>query len=122
MLLRLQSKLQNDGVFSGGRTSLRRVLKDMGFKHRTINDKRLVLYQFVCFNFTTHTCRVYYEQPRIVHQRHKYLRRMRRNRTEGKPVVYLDETWANAHDGKSRAWVEADKTTGGTIGGVRLVK
>ncbi|XP_065905339.1 uncharacterized protein [Dysidea avara] len=100
-LSKILSKLQNDGVFSGGRTSLRRVLKDMGFKHRTINDKR-----------------VYYEQPRIVHQRHKYLRRMRRNRTEGKPVVYLDETWANAHDGKSRAWVEADKTTGGTIGGV----
>ncbi|XP_065908182.1 uncharacterized protein [Dysidea avara] len=43
---------------------------------------------------------------------------MRCNRTEGKPVVYLDEAWANVHDGKSRAWVEADKTTGGTIGGV----
>ena len=36
-------------------------------------------------------------------------------------MVYLDETWADAHDGKSRARVEADKTTGGTIG-VRLVK
>ncbi|XP_065907038.1 uncharacterized protein [Dysidea avara] len=43
---------------------------------------------------------------------------MRCNRIEGKPVVYLDEAWANVHDGKSRAWVEADKTTGGTIGGV----
>ena len=37
-------------------------------------------------------------------------------------MVYLDETWADACDGKSKAWVEADKTTGGTIGGVRLVK
>ena len=27
--------------------------------------------------------------------------------------MYLDETWANARDGKSRAWVEADKTTKG---------
>ena len=43
---------------------------------------------------------------------------MRRNRTEGKPVVYLDETWANAHDGKKKAWVEKDTTTKGTIGGV----
>ena len=43
---------------------------------------------------------------------------MRHNRTEGKPVVYLDETWANAHDGKKKAWVEEDKTTKGTIGGV----
>jgi len=33
--------------------------------------------------------------------------------------VYLDETWANAHDGKSKAWVEKDTTTGGTIGGVQ---
>ena len=63
--------------------------------------------------------RAYYEQPRIVHQRHTYLRRMRYNRTEGRPVVYLDETWANAHDDKSRAWVEDDKVTRGTKGGVR---
>ena len=63
--------------------------------------------------------RAYYEQPRIVHQRHTYLRQMRYNRTEGRPVVYLDETWANAHDGKSRAWVEDDKVTRGTKGGVR---
>ena len=60
----------------------------------------------------------YYEQPCIAHQRHTYLRRMRRNRTEGKPVVYLDETWANAHDGKKKAWVEKDTTTKRTIGGV----
>ena len=26
--------------------------------------------------------RAYYEQPRIVHQRHVYLRRMRQNRTD----------------------------------------
>ena len=32
--------------------------------------------------------------------------------------MYLDETWANAHDGKKKAWVEKDTTTKGTIGGV----
>ena len=43
---------------------------------------------------------------------------MRRNRTEGRPVVYLDEMWCNAHDGKANAWVEKDLTCqGGTIGG-----
>ena len=41
------------------------------------------------------------------------------NRVEKKPVVYLDETWANSHDGKDLAWVEKDPVTGGTIGGVR---
>ena len=39
-------------------------------------------------------------------------------RADMKPVVYLDETWANAHDGKDLAWVERDATTGGTLGGV----
>ena len=31
--------------------------------------------------------------------------------------MYLDETWANAHDGKTRAWLEKDPVTKGTIGG-----
>lgn len=44
---------------------------------------------------------------------------MRKNRREGRPVVYLDETWANAHDGKDCAWVERDEVTGGTLGGIR---
>jgi len=44
---------------------------------------------------------------------------MKRNWTEGRPVVYLDETWANAHDGKNKAWVEKDAICKqGTIGGV----
>ena len=36
-----------------------------------------------------------------------------------KTVVFLDETWANAHDGKDLAWVEDNAITGGTLGGVR---
>ncbi len=41
------------------------------------------------------------------------------NRVDKKPVVFLDETWANAHDGKDMAWVEKDTVTGGTLGGVK---
>ena len=63
--------------------------------------------------------RHYYEQPRIIQQRHEYLQRMRKNRIEKRPVVYLDETWANAHDGKACAWVEKDAVTGGTLGSIR---
>ena len=74
----------------------------MGFQHKKVNDKRC-----------------YYEQPRIIEQRHKYLRRIRKNREEKKPVVYLDETWCNAHDGKEKAWVQKDTVTGGTVGGVK---
>ena len=38
---------------------------------------------------------------------------------EGRPVVYLDETWVNAHNGKVKAWVEKDTITRGTIGGIQ---
>jgi hypothetical protein len=44
---------------------------------------------------------------------------MRQNRNDKRPVVYLDETWANAHDGRDTAWVEKDTVTGGTLGGVK---
>ena len=45
---------------------------------------------------------------------------MRHNRKEGRPVVYLDETWANSHDGKEKIWVENDdKVAGGTKEGMQ---
>ena len=60
-----------------------------------------------------------YEQLRFIEWRHRYLRITRKNRRVGRPVIYLDETWANAHDGHMRAWIEYDPITGGTIGGIR---
>ena len=54
------------------------------------------------------TCH-YYEQ------RHTYLHRMMKNCQEKGLVVYLDETWANAHEGKDCAWVGRDDVTGGTL-------
>ena len=48
------------------------------------------------------------------------MRRLRRNRREGRPVIYLDETWANARDGVEKMWVEDDpRAIGGTKGGIR---
>ena len=52
-------------------------------------------------------------------QRHAYLHRMINNRQENRPVVYVDETWANPHNGKDCAWVERDDVTGGTLCGIR---
>jgi len=41
---------------------------------------------------------------------------MRVNRREGQPVVFIDETWCNAHDEKLMNWVELDPVCkGGTI-------
>ena len=71
----------------------------MGFHHKTVSNMRY-----------------YYEQPKIIEQRHTYLCRMMQKRADKRPVVYLDETWANSYDGKHLAWVQKDLVTGGTIG------
>ena len=44
---------------------------------------------------------------------------MRVNSREKQSVMFLDETWANAHDGHSKTWVETDKPIGSTKGGIR---
>ena len=75
---------------------LRLLLKDLGYKYKKLDDRQY-----------------YYEQ------RLSNLCKMRQNRIDKKPVVFLDETWANAHDGKDLASVEDDAVTGGTLGGVR---
>ena len=94
--------VREKGIFSGERTTLWKILRKMGFKHKKVDDKRYI-----------------YEQARIRVQRHKYLRRLRRNRREHKPVVHLDETWANARDGVEKMWVEDDlKAVGDTKGGI----
>ena len=53
-----------------------------------------------------------YEQPRVIEQRHQYLRRMRRNREERRPEVFLDETWTNSHAAPEKLWVDRDGTGG----------
>ena len=63
----------------------------------------------------------YYKQPQIIEQRHTYLRQMMKNHQENRPVFYLYETWANAHDGKNCAWVERDDVIGRTLGGIKSV-
>ena len=42
-----------------------------------------------------------------------------KNRMNNRSVVYLDGTWADAHDGKACGWVEKDLVAGGPLGGVR---
>ena len=59
--------------------------------------------------------RYYYEQPRIVEMRHKYLLRLKQNREDDKTVIYLDETWMHSHDGLDRSWLEKDSITGNNI-------
>ena len=87
----LLALLKERGLFDGERVTLWKVLRKLVFKYKQVNDKRYV-----------------YEQPCVIVQRHKYLRQMMRNKREGRPVVYLDEMWANARDSVDKMWVEDD--------------
>ena len=49
------------------------------------------------------------------------MRRLRRNRQEGRPVIYLNKTWVNAHDGIEKMQVEDDpRAIAGTKGCIRM--
>ena len=91
----LLSLLKTRQLFSGGRTTLWLVLREMGFQYKKHENKRYI-----------------YEQLRVIQQRHDYLRRLRKNRQDQHPVVYLDETWVNAHHGRDTMWVDGDGTAG----------
>ena len=74
-LIKLYQVLKKKDLFEGGlHTTLWKLLHKTGFKYNIVNDKRYM-----------------YELPRFIEWRHRYLRRTRENRREGRPVVYLDE-------------------------------
>ena len=42
----------------------------------------------------------------IIAQRCQFLREIRQYRDQGREIVYLDETWVNAHHGRSSQWFD----------------
>ena len=38
--------------------------------------------------------------------RHRFLRRIRQAKQAGRPLIYLDETWVNAHHTVTQAWYD----------------
>ena len=89
----LLAELKVKQLFPGGRGSLHKLVRKMGFKYRKHENKRYIL-----------------EQPHITEQRHSYLREMRANRSSEhpKPTIFLDETWCNSRHGRTHMWVDAD--------------
>ena len=60
-----QKVLKENGLYTGQRTKLSKLLKERVFKYRKQDNRRY-----------------YYEQPRIIEQRHKYLRKAMQNRVD----------------------------------------
>ncbi|XP_048345214.1 uncharacterized protein LOC125428705 [Sphaerodactylus townsendi] len=76
------------------KTTLHRILRDIGFaynrRHRncTLTDK-----------------------PDVVAWRHRYLRKIRHFRSEGRKIFFLDETWVNAGHTAAKCWQDQTGTS-----------
>ena len=64
----------------------------MGFKYKKRSGKRCV-----------------HERADSVVKRRNFLRDIRQLREEGRPIVYLDETWVNQHHSRVRAWEDTEE-------------
>ena len=62
--------VKEKGIYEGEHVTLWKLLRKMGFKHDKVNDKHYI-----------------YEQPRIIVQRHEYLRRLKKTGEKGDPLL-----------------------------------
>ncbi|XP_034840153.2 uncharacterized protein [Maniola hyperantus] len=88
-LTKLSHEMQSEIDFKGSRTTLWRIMKDMGFYFKKCRSKRKVLM----------------ERYDIVAWRYRYLEELRNNRLGNqRPVVYLDETYMHATYCAGKCW------------------
>lgn len=103
----LRIKLQELIDFKGGNTSLRQILKELGFKWRkTCNNRKILI-----------------EREDIRNQRINFIRQIRRYRNEHRPIVYTDETYVCTTHSSPYSWQD-DTNEGVHIpvsGGDRLI-
>lgn len=93
----LLTELKAKQLFAGCKSTLHKLLLEMGFRYRRHENRRYI-----------------YEQPHITQQRHDYLREMRSNRKSEtpRPVIFLDETWCNSRHCPTHMWVDVDGSGG----------
>ncbi|XP_046960672.1 uncharacterized protein LOC124530527 [Vanessa cardui] len=95
-LTKLLHEMKSEIDFKGSRTTLWRIMKEMGFYFKKCRSKRNVLM----------------ERPDIVAWRYRFLEVMRQNRIGNQcPVVYLDETYIHATYCAGKCW-QSEKEQG----------
>ena len=91
-LKRLKRRLRDKNDIHVSKSTLWRIMRKTGFRFRKHSSGKNV----VC------------EKQHLVAARSKYLRQVREKRSQGYDIVYLDETWVNAHHTYDREWQSAD--------------
>lgn len=92
-LNKVLAEVRDKEIFNGCRTTLWKIIHEIGFKYKVINDRKSVV-----------------EQLRVVMQRHSYFKCLRKYREEGRNLIFLDETWVNAHHRLHKCWTDSDGT------------
>ena len=99
-LKKLKLKLQNDHNLTLSKTQLWRTLHQIGFVYKKNSGNSR---EVMC------------ERSDLVSKRCDYLRKIREYRREGRNLVYLDETWLNAHHTKQYEWLPQKRIAGRKI-------
>ncbi|XP_026738274.1 uncharacterized protein LOC113501345 [Trichoplusia ni] len=87
-LLKLLKSLKEVDLFKGGITSLRQVIKDIGFVYKKVNKRKIIM-----------------ERTDIALARCTFLRKAK-NISDWSKVVFLDETWLNANHTVAKSWTD----------------
>lgn len=82
---KLLNSLKESDIFDGSRFTLWKIIKNLGFKWRKINNRKFLM-----------------ERNDVVNWRCNFLREMRE--IDVKKIVYLDETWINAGHTVAKCW------------------
>lgn len=84
----LMLALEEADILQCGKTYLKGLLKELGFRWEKCASHRKILI----------------ERPEIVNWRIQYLKQIKKYRSEGTPVIYIDETYINAHHVTGKCW------------------
>ncbi len=106
---RLMVSMKKDGLpFQGSRSSLATVLRRLGFRY--VQSKIRFLYMYLKARYrwrkSTDNRKMLTEKLEIRQRRVEYIRRVQQYRAEGRPIVYIDETYINSNHTKPHAWLD----------------
>ncbi|RZF32437.1 hypothetical protein LSTR_LSTR001901 [Laodelphax striatellus] len=86
----IKIRLENDLGFVGSKTSVRRILKNIGFRWKKTKTNKHILM----------------ESQDVVHKRFVYLKKLREFRAENRPIVYTDESYIDSAHVSGKGWFD----------------
>jgi transposase len=86
-LSKLMVSLKEAGLYTNGKTSLRIILKELGFRYKKFQKRKILL-----------------EKPSVSLMRCSFLRKM--HNVDLSKTYFLDETWINQNDSKDKGWTD----------------